>query len=101
MSKLEKLVVTKQYLDAENKWGQILNNGESLSILFPPVSDCQRRISQFISEHNNEFLFSEVNPLDLATEELIDLEASLLIQARLLSEFKKFQSFESLIHHLD
>jgi hypothetical protein len=101
MSKLEKLVVTKQYLDAENKWVQILGSGESLSILFPPVSDCQRRISQFITEHNNEFLFLEVNPLDLATEELIDLEKSLLIQVRLMSEFKKFQSFESLIHHLD
>lgn len=100
MSITEKLVVTKQYLEAETRWHQILTSGESLSVLFPPVSDCQRRISQFISEHQKEYVFLEVNPLDLATEELNDLEANLLHQSKQLPEFKTLQSLDSLINLL-
>lgn len=97
MSGNEKLVVTKQYLDAEQVWDQKLSVGENLSVLFPPVSDAQRRMVQFTTEHADKYTFLQVDPLNFAIEELAELENSLLSEAKFYTEFKDQTSFDSLV----
>lgn len=101
MPKTEKLVVTKQYLEARKRWINILKSGETLAVQFaPPVTDSQRRIDQFISENEKEFLFLELNPLNPENEELIDFERNVLSQVNQSQKSKTIPDFESLISFL-
>lgn len=100
MPKTEKLVLTKQFFEAAKEWNKTLGSGENLCVLFPPLSDCQRRIDQFIQEHSDKYLFLEINPLDTGIEELTDLENSLLFQSKRIIEFKDLTSLDSLISAL-
>lgn len=97
MHKPDKLVTTKQYIEAAVEWNMALFNGENVAILFPPVSDSQRRITQFIEENVDKYIFLEVDLLDLTVEELVDLENNLLFHAQQNYGFEKQKTLQSVI----
>lgn len=97
MSKADALVLTKQYSEAKTEWHKTLANGENLSILFPPISDAVRRISQFIEEYGNNFVFLEIDPVNPGIEEISDLESNLLAKAKQIQKYNDIESFENFV----